>query len=482
MLFNSYEYIFIFLPVSLIIYFLLNRVKLTLASKIWLVITSLFFYGWWNLKYIPLIIGSILFNYMIGMILLKKVASNPIKKYILLIGIIGNAGLLAFFKYTDFFIANITYLTNIQLAALHIVLPLGISFFTFTQIAYLVDTFYGKVDEYSIWNYSLFVTFFPHLLAGPIIHHSEMMPQFDQIRNKVLNYKYLSLGFYLFSIGLFKKVVIADSFAIWANKGFSHPHMLNLIEAWITSLSYTMQLYFDFSGYTDMAIGSALMFNIRLPINFNSPYRAGNIQDFWRRWHITLGRFLRDYIYIPLGGNRMSETRTLSNLFITFLIGGIWHGAGWTFVVWGALHGVAMLIHRLWKKTHLVLPGIIAWFVTFNFVNFAWIFFRAKNFDEALGVIKGMVGANGIVLPTIMAKTLGFLTTYGITFGHGNWNISIICMILLFILLASLFKNSWDMVINFKPSFNNAVFTVIIVGASLFSMVTVKSEFIYFKF
>ena len=361
-------------------------------------------------------------------------------------------------------------------------MPLGISFFTFTQIAYLVDTYHGFVKEYDLLNYSLFVTFFPHLLAGPIIHHSEMMPQFNRIKNKVFSYKNFSLGIYLFAIGLFKKVIIADSFAVWANQGYAKAHFLTLIDAWITSLSYTLQLYFDFSGYTDMAIGSALMFNIVLPINFNTPYLAGNIQDFWRRWHITLSRFLRDYIYIPLGGNRISESRTLSNLVTTFLIGGIWHGAGWTYVFWGFLHGIAMVIHRCWKKSGGAMPKILAWFITFNFVNFAWIFFRAKNFDEALSVLRAMVGLNGISLPSSAANILGGLSKFGVKFAGGEWNMSIVTILPIFIIISILFKNSNQMTRDFKPSYYNLLGAVFLLGTSLFSMVTIKSEFIYFNF
>jgi alginate O-acetyltransferase complex protein AlgI len=482
MLFNSYEYIALFLPVTLLVYFILNYRKLTLASKTWIVLASLFFYGWWNPKYLPLIIGSILFNYAIGNLLAKRKNGFEFRKTALIVGIVGNLGLLAYFKYTNFFIANINHLSDLNISLMHIVLPLGISFFTFTQIAYLADTYSGMVTEYGLINYSLFVTFYPHLLAGPIIHHKEMMPQFDRLRNKILNYENLSLGLFLFSLGLFKKVIIADRFATWVDTGYSHPHLLNFLEAWITTLSYSLQIYFDFSGYTDMAIGSALMFNIRLPINFNSPYRALNIQDFWRRWHITLSRFLRDYIYIPLGGNRVSEPQVYSNLVITFLIGGLWHGAGWTFVIWGALHGLAIVVHRWWKTFKITMPQILAWFLTFNFINFAWIFFRAKNVDDALQVIKGLLGLNGIVLPPALASALGFLTRYGIKFGEGDWNITMISFLSIFLILSILFKNSNQMLDNFNPSLINLGFTVLLLVTSVFTLGSVKSEFIYFNF
>jgi D-alanyl-lipoteichoic acid acyltransferase DltB (MBOAT superfamily) len=273
---------------------------------------------------------------------------------------------------------------------MNLALPLAISFYTFQQIAYLVDSYRNETKSYNFLNYAVFVTFFPQLIAGPIVHHAEMMPQFANLKNKIKNYYNIALGLFIFSIGLFKKVIIADTFAVYATQGFDVAEKLNMLEAWITSLSYTFQLYFDFSGYTDMAIGVALLFNIKLPMNFFSPYKAKNIQDFWKRWHITLSRFLKDYIYIPLGGNRKTSIRTYTNLFTTFVLGGIWHGAGWTFVFWGILHGLALVVHRLWKKLGFKMNVVLAWFITFNFINIAWVFFRAVNFESAIKVLKGM--------------------------------------------------------------------------------------------
>lgn len=488
MLFNSYEFIFLFLPLSVIVYFWLNQKRLTQAGKAWLVFVSLFFYSWWDISYLPLILGSILFNFTMGTTISKssKKAKQSLSQLSLLtFGIIANLSLLGYFKYTDFFISNVNALLNTHYNLLHIILPLGISFFTFTQIAYLVDAYKKEVQEIDYLNYILFVTFFPHLLAGPILHHKEMMPQFDMPQKKILNYKNLSCGLFLFAIGLFKKVVIADTFALWANAGFETTRILTLFEAWATSLSYTFQLYFDFSGYTDMALGVALIFNITLPLNFNSPYKATNIQDFWRRWHMTLSRFLRDYIYIPLGGNKQSETKTYLNLFIVFLVGGLWHGASWMFVIWGALHGVAIVLHRIWQHFEKKMPRLFAWFITFNFVNITWIFFRAETWDKAVNILQGMMGHQGIMFDRGLAKTLAFMTQYGVTFGNflddgnsGKGALKAALVALIFTLWA---KNSQEWLRDFKPNYKYFIFTVIAMFWCITQLNHVKS-FLYFNF
>jgi len=395
-LFNSYAFIFLFLPVSFGVYFYLNSKKRTEQAKLFLILSSLFFYSWWNLIYLPLILSSMIFNYHWGSLLTEaKRKKCNYKKPLLIVGIVANLSLLGYFKYADFFITNLNFALGSDVPLLQLALPLAISFFTFQQVAYLVDAYRGEVAEYNFLNYAVFVTFFPQLIAGPIVHHKEMMPQFDDAKNRVINYQNISLGLFIFSIGLFKKVVIADTFAIWATHGFDEAVVLSFYEAWVTSLSYTFQLYFDFSGYADMAIGLALLFNIKLPINFHSPYKARNIQSFWRRWHMTLSRFLKNYIYIPLGGNRKGKYRTYVNLMLTFILGGIWHGAGWTFIFWGFLHGFALVINNLWGQFGKKLPLFVAWFITFNFVNISWVFFRAKEWEDAIKVLEGMCGLNG---------------------------------------------------------------------------------------
>ncbi|RLA80020.1 MAG: MBOAT family protein [Epsilonproteobacteria bacterium] len=481
MLFNSYGFIFLFLPLTFFIYFYLLSKRLTTGAKGFLVFSSLFFYSWWNIAYLPLILTSMLFNYIVGNSLNSNFKTIKIsKKVLLILGTIANLSLLGYFKYSDFFIENFNLALGSHIELLHLALPLAISFFTFQQIAYLVDSYRNETKEYDFLNYALFVTFFPQLIAGPIVHHKEMMPQFASKWNAVKNYTNITTGLFIFSIGLFKKVVLADTFAIWATNGFDKAETLNMIEAWATSLSYTFQLYFDFSGYTDMAIGAALLFNIRLPINFNSPYKSLNIQDFWRRWHITLSRFLKDYIYIPLGGNRKGEFKTYNNLLATFLIGGIWHGAGWTFVFWGFLHGMALVIHRLYSKLNLKIPVILAWFITFNFINITWVFFRAKEFEDAIKVLKAMF-AGDLVLNYHWQEKLNFLN---VNFGPWLQNIYanndiFTWLVVAFIIIFS--KNTSYYMNNFKPSYLNISFIVLISIYALLDMNKV-SEFLYFNF
>ncbi len=427
-----------------------------------------------------------LFNYGVGNSLNNEEGHHRFsKKSILTFGIVSNIALLGYFKYTDFMIDNLNLLTDSNVPTLDLALPLAISFFTFQQIAYLVDSYRQETKEYDFLNYSLFVTFFPQLIAGPIVHHKEMMPQFTKRRNKVKNYRNIAMGLFMFSIGLFKKVVIADTFAVWATQGFDVATSLNLLEAWATSLSYTFQLYFDFSGYTDMAIGLALLFNIRLPINFNSPYKATDIQDFWRRWHITLSRFLKDYVYIPLGGNRKGEFRVYTNLMATFIIGGIWHGAGWTFVFWGFLHGIALVIHRAWSKLGFKIWTWLAWLITFNFINIAWVFFRAKEWDDAVKVLGGMFSLDNIVLPASLATQLAILSNYGVEFARFGTFLSagkdLIVWLLVGFILILVFRNSMDKLRLFKPNAINSFMFIMAFTISFYKL-SGYSEFLYFRF
>lgn len=458
MLFNSFEFAFCFLPVTLLIYFLLSQYSSKLRwdiSKLWLFGCSLFFYGWWNPKYLILIVSSILINYIVGTRLGKPYRSILAKKTILIIGLLFNLGLLGYYKYANFFIDNLNSFLSLDLYLGRIILPLGISFFTFQQVAYLVDSYKGFTKEYNFINYGVFVSFFPQLIAGPIVHHKEVMEQFVTNKNITrVDYGNLSKGLFIFLLGLLKKIIIADTFSLVVNQGYSSVEFLSTAEAWITSLFYSAQLYFDFSGYSDMAIGLGLMFNIRLPINFNSPYKSQSIKEFWRRWHMTLSRFLKDYLYIPFGGNRKGELITYRNLILTFLIGGIWHGAGWTFIFWGFLHGIAIVINQLYGKLNVSMPKYLNILMTFFFVNITWVFFRAASWEQAISLLEHMFtyheGHNNFVLITSFLDMPIFLLGFGLLFWKNPIEISesfrlskrYVFLIIMLLFIAIIFMNS----------------------------------------
>lgn len=400
MLFNSLEFLFIFLPVTLLVFF--SAAKMTPRAAIpLLALASVFFYCWWDIRFLPVLVLSILFNYSMA----KWISGALIRgKLILGVAIGINLAALFYYKYFDFSISSLNAALNLSLPLQKLELPLGISFFTFTQIAYLVDVYRRKADTSSPINYILFVTYFPHLIAGPILHHGQMMPQFKAPSLFRLNQTLFASGLIFLTIGLIKKVLVADQLARYATPVFSMGDaiaQMGAVEAWTGALSYTLQLYFDFSGYCDMAIGISLMFNIQLPLNFSSPYKAVNIIDFWRRWHMTLSQFLRDYLYIPLGGNRFGSYRRYLNLFLTMLLGGLWHGANWTFVIWGCLHGTYLVINHgfVALRNRLGLPALpksISIFITFLAVVLAWVPFRASNMTEAINLWQAMLLTNGL--------------------------------------------------------------------------------------
>ncbi len=434
MLFNSPVFLFAFLPLTFAAFALLRRYAPLNATLGLLVGASLFYYGWWNPSFLWIILASIGVNYTIGSTImaarLQSLSGERQAQWLMVIGIAFNLGLLGWYKYANFVAENITAITGMVIDLPPIVLPLAISFFTFQQIAFLVDARHGAIQDRRFLPYCLFVTFFPQLIAGPIVHHSEMMPQFaerDHFRPRLDN---VTIGIGFLIIGLFKKVVIADGIAPTANSVFLAAHdgaALTLFEAWGGALAYTFQLYFDFSGYADMAVGAARLFGIVLPFNFNSPYKSTSIIDFWRRWHMTLSRFLRDYLYIPLGGNRKGRIRRYINMFITMVLGGLWHGAGWTFIVWGALHGAYLALNHLFR--HL-LPGgtsrtgrIAAHILTFLAVVTGWVFFRADSIGAAMNILSGMSGANGIMLPgefRMILNRLPMFSSLGMSFFNGR--------------------------------------------------------------
>ena len=407
MLFNSLEFILAFLPIVLIGFFLLGGRDSPRLALAWLVAVSLFFYGWWNPAYLALIVLSMVFNFHVG----QHLVTRP-SRIVMALGVGANLASIAYFKYASFLAANIEQVSGIEIGFGTVVLPLAISFFTFQQIAYLVDAYRGELRAESFLSYALFVTFFPQLIAGPIVHHSEMLPQFDRRETYRPDPDNLALGLSIFSLGLFKKVILADNVATYATPVFDAAaggYAPTLFEAWGGALAYTLQVYFDFSGYSDMAIGLGWMFSIRLPINFDSPYKAVSIVDFWRRWHITLSRFLRDYLYIALGGSRRGVPRRYVNLLLTMVLGGLWHGAGWTYICWGALHGLYLVINHAWHGLRWRLGHdlarstgggrIAARSFTFLALVVSMVVFRADSLAAAGRVLAGMAGAGGVWLP-----------------------------------------------------------------------------------
>jgi alginate O-acetyltransferase complex protein AlgI len=515
MLFNSYLFLLGFLPVTVIGFFVLSKRSETWGAT-WLAAASLFFYGWWDYRYVPLLLASIFFNYRCGWRILQS--KQELRKYWLIAAIVTNLALLAYYKYAGFFMSAFADLTGQELSVLNVVLPIGISFFTFTQIAFLVDTYQGKVKEARFIHYVLFVTYFPHLIAGPVLHHKEMMPQFGNRKIYLPSAENFSVGFTIFVIGLAKKVLIADNLAPYANPLFSQPDSPSLLVAWGGVLAYTFQLYFDFSGYSDMAIGLSRLFGIRLPLNFDSPYKAANISEFWRRWHMTLSRFLRDYLYIPLGGNRIGKARRYSNLLVTMVLGGLWHGAGWTYIVWGALHGLYLVIHHAWAAlaNYFRFPvqspawRLIATAITFIAVCFAWVFFRSPDLTTALTIIHGMFGGFGIGLPETIGNRLGgfkrSLGNMGVNFYLGGttqfvetWTWVVLASGIAFILpntqqITALFRPALDRRrvdanagravsgwLIWIPSRRWAVLLSLLATASLLSL-NRPSEFLYFQF
>jgi alginate O-acetyltransferase complex protein AlgI len=429
MLFTTSTFAFLFLPLVLLGYYGIGRRSMDGAAA-WLFAASVFFYGYWMPAFTLLLLASIAVNFRIGAAIQAARRDQRLArgKSLLVAGLVFNLGLLAYFKYANFFIENLAALLGAHWGALGIILPIGISFYSFTQIAFLVDTWQGKVHEVRPIHYGLFVTFFPHLIAGPVLHHAQMMPQFAQASSYRFNPAQFLGGCAIFALGLFKKIVLADGIAPFANAVFAGADagtVPGAAEAWLGALAYTFQLYFDFSGYSDMAIGLSWMFNIRLPFNFDSPYQAANISDFWRRWHISLSTFLRDYLYVPLGGNRKGRVRRYVNLAATMVLGGLWHGASWSFVLWGSLHGLYLVINHGWRalldRAGLVMSRplahvghLLGWALTFLAVVVAWVFFRAVTLDGAWRVLGAMAGAHvGPSEPAVLLWNAGLQPSMG---------------------------------------------------------------------
>jgi alginate O-acetyltransferase complex protein AlgI len=407
-LFNSFEFIFAFLPILLIGFFALAKIRRELATG-WLFLASVFFYGWFDWKYVGLLLVSIAFHFFIGLKLVDEQFKR--RKALLIAAIAIDLLLLIYFKYADMFIGTWNLAGGSQADLLRVVLPIGISFFTFTQIAFLVDVYEGKVKEVNPLHFGLFVTYFPHLIAGPVLHHKEMMPQFASPAIYKPRATLLALGLGVFCVGLAKKVLLADNLAPFANVVFNYKFEGGLFEAWNGVLAYTFQLYFDFSGYSDMAVGLSMMLGVRLPINFYSPYKSLNISEFWRRWHMTLSRFLRDYLYIKMGGNRKGKARRYFNLIMTMFLGGLWHGAGWNFAIWGLLHGLYLCVHEGWRASlGRFVPSnrftsALSVALTFLACVWAWVPFRATGFEATQDLWAALLGMRGLFLPEVFFST-----------------------------------------------------------------------------
>ena len=510
----SYQFIFFFLPLTIFGFYLLDILGGRRFFVYFLIGVSLFFYGYWNPVYLGLLLFSVIFNYGIGE-LLSRVVSKAKSKLVLCFGVTVNLGLLSYYKYTDFFIGTVNGLLDSDLTFQYILLPLAISFFTFQQISYLVDVFRGDVKKAGFMHYFLFVTFFPQLIAGPIVHHKEMLPQFEGLRGiRITN---LSIGVTVFAIGLFKKVVLADGIAVYSTPVFDFAEsggVLTFFDAWFGSIAYSLQLYFDFSGYSDMAIGMARMFGIRLPLNFNSPYKALSIIDFWRRWHMTLSRFLRDYLYIPLGGGRKGSVRRYINLMVTMILGGLWHGAGGTFLLWGGMHGSYLLINHWWrsvfkKGVQSNIGRSIAWVITMLSVVVAWVPFRAESMEGTMAFFRAMFGGNGLLRSHIseggiaLAEVIGSSSiSFGAVFNEGIVSGKGAAWILVLLLFVVWLPNTQQIMRRYKPAlqiYKNeikrmdylwlewrplglwAIFYSLVFMFAMFNLSS-ASEFLYFQF
>ncbi len=513
MLFSSWQFIFLFLPVTLAVFFLIPP-QPSWPRKIWLLAASLFFYGYWKIEYIPLLLFSICFNYAIAEIITRH-RHHPAARVTIVVGVALNLLLLGYYKYTNFILQVLGRVSDHRFEHFDIILPLAISFFTFTQIGYIVDVYRNQSLHYRFLDYALFVVFFPHLIAGPIVRHWEIIPQFAE-RVLKANIADLSVGFALFLIGLYKKILLADPLSpyiatIYGAAG--HGMTITWFDSWLSTLAFALQLYFDFSGYSDMAIGLARMFGMKFPVNFASPYQAASINEFWMRWHITLTRFLREYLYFPLGGNRCSPLRHAMNIMITMLLSGLWHGAGWTYVIWGGLHGGYLVVAHQWERfrkwrgwqlSHWSYHGFSV-ALTFIAVLFAWVFFRAPTISSAKSVIASMVGAHGLTMndtitnpqkvPGLWWSKLG-VQYVSPAFDAGPYTL-VMQLVVLTLVIAFIFPNAQQLLANYSPALEQATprwfrlklgwFTGMVFGGTFFWVVrsfyvAAPTPFLYFNF
>ncbi len=475
MIFASYKFIVFFLIV-ITGFIALNKFKLYLVSELWLVLSSFYFYAQGSMSFLPFFIFTVFFNYIVGSMIIQQDGEYAIRnrKVLLAIGLAENILLLGYFKYTDFFISNYNLITKQAIPLRNILLPIGISFFTFQLIAYLVDCYRGETKEYTVINYLLFITFFPQLIVGPIVHHKDIVPQFESGKQFRLNERNIMLGIFIFSIGCSKKLLLADPLTNYAQEFFQNVYAGGVFKRWTSVFAYTISYYFDLSGYADMAIGLALFFNIKLPQNFNSPYKARNFRDYWRRWHMSLSKFLSAYVFRSVYKKGQGSLRFYSAVMITFFVSGFWHGAGWRFVLWGIVNGIFVCAAHFMARRKWRLPFALAWILTFAGVVAARIIFVAHSVRDALYVYRSMFNFSefsSMGLMEILLAVRKFIV----------FNSYTISVLILGMCIAFLGKNTEEITDNFSPQFKYAVAAGMLLTISFFQMSSV-AKFLYFQF
>lgn len=474
--FASYFFILIFLPIALIGYHTINRIGKYRAAQFFMLIMSLYFYAYMDIHYLPVILVSICFHYVVFLMMRGR---TNFALPLLVLSIIFDLGCLFYFKYYNFFIDSMNVIFKADLSIRDIILPLGISFITFQQIAFTVDSYKGKIDSCSFLEYAVFIAFFPHLMSGPIITYDDFVPLLRDESRRQFDWDNFANGLYMFVLGLGKKVLLADVFGKAVDKGYGNISELNTTTAIFLTLAYTIQIYFDFSGYSDMAVGISRMFNLDLPINFNSPYKSKTIVEYWDRWHITLTKFLTRYIYIPLGGNRRGEARMMLNTMIVFVLSGFWHGASWTYVLWGFLHGVFLLFTKKFKKIFERIPQTLSWFITMLFVNSTWILFRSGNFGTFKQMCDVLLSNNWGTLNESTCNVFQNFIIKEITFIPSWIGIIFYTVISIFIILKC--SNVEKSAEKLRLSWKNAILVIMVSVISILSLSGV-STYIYANF
>lgn len=474
MLFNSLEFLLIFLPIVFFGYFLLSKMNLQRYMNLWLLVASLYFYAYYKIEFLPIIVISIVFNYIAGYFITRDYSQKK-KKIILAFSVVCNLALLCYYKYFNFLIDTLNSLNLTHFDMMKLMLPLGISFFTFQQISYLTDAYKGEVKHSNFVDYSLFVSFFPQLIAGPICTYKELIPQFEDFSKKVINRDNIKFGIFLITIGLIKKVLLADNFTDFIQDVIRQEAMTEFYTTWAFAFSIALSGYFDFSGYCDMALGLGALFNIELPINFNSPYKSKDISDYWRRWHITMGRFLKYNVYIPMGGSRRGELRTYWNLFFVFLVTGIWHGANWCCIFYGVINGLLVSLNKLWKKTNILMNDKLAVFITFITMVFIAPLVMLKHIHQYFLSVKSMLGINTDFIPATVHN-------FQLVFSNSSLKLNLVLFVASF-LIVFCFKNSMELAPKYVKM-KNPLLTVLLVMVFTFCVlsITKRSEFIYFNF